>query len=169
MFFFLIIFQNTYMELEPPPPLHGKIHLKFPFWLFDYFPKKLSMKHKMYSDQSLYLGHKYDMGHIYYCSGRAYYSGLDRTTRHSNGKHRLLGIGVIFKSKSSNPMGQHRLQWNGPKNGMLQPKTPEDVRGHYVQTRGQVQNLWDVNSSEQVLVDARICHNMFDIKSSFKP
>ena len=52
---------------------------------------------------------------------------------------------------------------------MLQPKTPEDVRGHYVQTRGQVQNLWDVNSSEQVLVDARICHNMFDIKSSFKP
>ena len=43
---------------------------------------------------------------------------------------------------------------------MLQAKSPEDVRGHYVQTRGQVQNLWDVNSSEQVLVDARICHNI---------
>ena len=22
-----------------PPPIHGKIHLKFPFWLFDYLPK----------------------------------------------------------------------------------------------------------------------------------
>ena len=29
------------MALETPsrpPPLHGKCHLKFPFWLFDYFP-----------------------------------------------------------------------------------------------------------------------------------
>ena len=26
-----IIFQNRYVELETPPPLHGKNHLKFPF------------------------------------------------------------------------------------------------------------------------------------------
>ena len=26
-----------------PPPLHGKCHLKFPFWLFDYFPYPASL------------------------------------------------------------------------------------------------------------------------------
>ena len=42
-----IIFQNRYMALETPstprrdpPPLHGKYHLKFPFWLFAPFPKR---------------------------------------------------------------------------------------------------------------------------------
>ena len=34
-----IVFQNRYVELEIPPPLHGKKHLKFPFWLYDYLPK----------------------------------------------------------------------------------------------------------------------------------
>ena len=32
------------MALNPgldPPPLHGKCHLKFPFWLFEPFPKEL--------------------------------------------------------------------------------------------------------------------------------
>ena len=38
MFFKKIIFQNTYVELGTPPP-SWKIHLKFPFWLFDYLPK----------------------------------------------------------------------------------------------------------------------------------
>ena len=33
-----IIFQNRYVEIETPP--QGKNHLKFPFWLFDYPPKK---------------------------------------------------------------------------------------------------------------------------------
>ena len=36
------IFQNRYVALEtpsrPPLPLHGKNHLKFPFWLFDNLP-----------------------------------------------------------------------------------------------------------------------------------
>ena len=35
------IFQNSYVALETPsrpPPLHGKCHLKFPFWFFDYLP-----------------------------------------------------------------------------------------------------------------------------------
>ena len=43
MVFKKIIFQNRYVALEtpsrPPPPLHGKYHLKFPFWLFAPFPK----------------------------------------------------------------------------------------------------------------------------------
>ena len=34
-----IIFQNRYVELETSPPLHGKIHLRFPFSLLDYLPK----------------------------------------------------------------------------------------------------------------------------------
>ena len=38
MVFEQIIFQNRYVELETPPPLHGKIHLKFPFWLFAPLP-----------------------------------------------------------------------------------------------------------------------------------
>ena len=37
-----IIFQNRYVALEtpsrPPPSLHGKCHLKFPFWFFDSVP-----------------------------------------------------------------------------------------------------------------------------------
>ena len=33
-----IIFQNRYVALETPP-LHGKYHLKFPFWLLAPFPK----------------------------------------------------------------------------------------------------------------------------------
>ena len=37
MVFKKIIFQNRYVALEtpsrPPAPLHGKYHLKFPFWL----------------------------------------------------------------------------------------------------------------------------------------
>ena len=35
-----IIFQNRYVAPETPsrPPLHGKCHLKFPFWFFDYLP-----------------------------------------------------------------------------------------------------------------------------------
>ena len=40
------IFQNTYVALETPPrppPLHGKCHLKFPFWLFEPLPKSFSM------------------------------------------------------------------------------------------------------------------------------
>ena len=39
-----IIFQNSLMANETPsrpPPLHGKCHLKFPFWLFAHFPKRL--------------------------------------------------------------------------------------------------------------------------------
>ena len=38
MVFKKISFQNRYVELETPPPLHGKNHLKFPFWLFDALP-----------------------------------------------------------------------------------------------------------------------------------
>ena len=37
MVFKKIIFQNRYVELETPP-LHGKIHLKFPFWLLEHLP-----------------------------------------------------------------------------------------------------------------------------------
>ena len=36
-----IIFQNRYVALETPPrppPLHGKCHLKFPFWFFESVP-----------------------------------------------------------------------------------------------------------------------------------
>ena len=40
-----IIFQNRYVALEtpsrPPPPLHGKCHLKFPFWFFAPLPYRL--------------------------------------------------------------------------------------------------------------------------------
>ena len=41
MVFKKIIFQNRYVALETPsrsPPLHGKNHLKFPFWLLEPFP-----------------------------------------------------------------------------------------------------------------------------------
>ena len=40
MVFKKIIFQNRYVAPETPsrPPLHGKCHLKFPFWFFDYLP-----------------------------------------------------------------------------------------------------------------------------------
>ena len=41
MVFKKIIFQNRYVALETPsrpPPLHGKCHLKFPFWFFEPFP-----------------------------------------------------------------------------------------------------------------------------------
>ena len=41
MVFKKIIFQNRYVALETPsrlPPLHGKYHLKFPFWLLAPFP-----------------------------------------------------------------------------------------------------------------------------------
>ena len=38
MVFKKIIFQNRYVELETLL-LHGENHLKFPFWLFEYFPK----------------------------------------------------------------------------------------------------------------------------------
>ena len=44
MVFKKIIFQNRYVALETPsrpPPLHGKCHLKFPFWLFEPVPKLL--------------------------------------------------------------------------------------------------------------------------------
>ena len=37
-----IIFQNRYVALETPSrptPLHGKCHLKFPFWFFESVPK----------------------------------------------------------------------------------------------------------------------------------
>ena len=43
MVFKKIIFQNRYVALETPsrpPPLHGKYHLKFPFWFFEYLPKR---------------------------------------------------------------------------------------------------------------------------------
>ena len=38
-----IIFQNRYVALETglnPTPLHGKCHLKFPFWFFEPLPYK---------------------------------------------------------------------------------------------------------------------------------
>ena len=38
MVFKKIIFQNRYVALETPP-LHGKNHLRFPFWLFELEPK----------------------------------------------------------------------------------------------------------------------------------
>ena len=41
MVFKKIIFQNSLMANETPsrpPPLHGKCHLKFPFWFFAPFP-----------------------------------------------------------------------------------------------------------------------------------
>ena len=41
MVFKKIIFQNSLMANETPPrppPLHGKCHLKFPFWFFDSVP-----------------------------------------------------------------------------------------------------------------------------------
>ena len=38
-----MVFQNRYMGIETPPhPLHGKNHLKFPFWLFEPLPKSNS-------------------------------------------------------------------------------------------------------------------------------
>ena len=45
MVFKKIIFQNRYVALETPsrpPPLHGKYHLKFPFWLSTHLPYILS-------------------------------------------------------------------------------------------------------------------------------
>ena len=33
-----------------PPPLHGKCHLKFPFWFFDYLPKLPNWRTGMCSD-----------------------------------------------------------------------------------------------------------------------
>ena len=48
MVFKKIIFQNRYVALETPPrppPLHGKYHLKFPFWLFAHLP---NLKYKYY-------------------------------------------------------------------------------------------------------------------------
>ena len=39
-----IIFQNRYVALKTPsrpPALHGKYHLKFPFWLFEHLPNLL--------------------------------------------------------------------------------------------------------------------------------
>ena len=46
MVFQKIIFQNRYVALETPsrppsPPLHGKYHLKFPFWLSAPVPYQL--------------------------------------------------------------------------------------------------------------------------------
>ena len=41
-----IIFQNSLMANETPsrpPPLHGKCHLKFPFWLLAHFPNVISI------------------------------------------------------------------------------------------------------------------------------
>ena len=41
-----IIFQNRYVALETgldPPPLHGKCHLKFPFWFFEPLPYTMMM------------------------------------------------------------------------------------------------------------------------------
>ena len=43
MVFKKIIFQNRYVALKTlsrPPPIHGKYHLKFPFWLFAHLPKE---------------------------------------------------------------------------------------------------------------------------------
>ena len=56
MVFKKIIFQNRYVALETPsrpPPLHGKCHLKFPFWLFDSFPYFLSLLSILPSRQDL--------------------------------------------------------------------------------------------------------------------
>ena len=47
MVFKKIIFQNRYVALETPsrpPSLHGKNHLKFPFWLFDTLPYTIAGK-----------------------------------------------------------------------------------------------------------------------------
>ena len=45
MVFKKIIFQNRYVELETLPPLHGENHLKFPFLLFEPFPKVYCLYH----------------------------------------------------------------------------------------------------------------------------
>ena len=49
IFFLILVWgskgRNRYVALETPlipPPLHGKNHLKFPFWLFEPLPKFLS-------------------------------------------------------------------------------------------------------------------------------
>ena len=36
----LRLFRISKWDSGPPPPLHGKIHLEFPFWLFDCLPKR---------------------------------------------------------------------------------------------------------------------------------
>ena len=44
-----IIFQNRYVALETGlnlPPLHGKCHLKFPFWLFEPLPYLQSIEYE---------------------------------------------------------------------------------------------------------------------------
>ena len=49
MVFKKIIFQNSLMANETPsrpPPLHGKCHLKFPFWFSGYLPN--SKCHRQY-------------------------------------------------------------------------------------------------------------------------
>ena len=46
MVFEKIIFQSMYVELETPPPLHGKIHLKFPILLFEDIPNGLFARKK---------------------------------------------------------------------------------------------------------------------------
>ena len=38
--FFRIGMWHSRPPRDPPPPLHGKCHLKFPFWLFEPFPYK---------------------------------------------------------------------------------------------------------------------------------
>ena len=47
------IYYHRMWNSRPPPPLHGENHLKFPFWLFEPFPKKLAISVNNY--QSYYV------------------------------------------------------------------------------------------------------------------
>ena len=54
MFFWKIIFQNRYVELETPPPSWKK-HLKLPFWLFEYLPNNTFKKNTIFLNNSDFL------------------------------------------------------------------------------------------------------------------
>ena len=68
MVFKKIIFQNRYVELETPPRIHGKNHLKFLFWLFETVP---------------YLGHLlHTYGMLVWSLEKVHESNTSTITRH---------------------------------------------------------------------------------------
>ena len=96
-----IIFQNRYGELETPPPLHGKKHLKFPFWLLAPLPKTVTLTRlssyylrltlRRWIDQNVSKGKgRPKILHLY-------------TTKVSSDNCTGVGKGLIFASNSKRP------------------------------------------------------------------
>ena len=78
MVFKKIIFQNSLMANETPsrpPPLHGKCHLKFPFWFSAHLPKQPS-----WWDTNLLFGMKSIISDLH-CAGILGWSNSGRSRR----------------------------------------------------------------------------------------